>query len=423
MSDQEVDRYAILMQVKNKTLRQREAAQVLKISTRQVRNLLNKIKLEGKKGIISKKRGAPSNHQLPTGIKEIICALIHAHYHDFGPTLTQEKLKERHSIQVSVETVRSIMIEHHFWFAKQDKKIIHQRREPRKCFGEMIQGDSSPHDWFEGRREKCSLVVLIDDATSCLTALHFSESECLDAYFKALEQHILEYGRPRSLYTDRHAIFKTTRKSGKIAFKDTQLKRALKKLDIDLILARSPQAKGRVEKANRTLQDRLIKEMRLREINTLDVANAFLPEFIRIYNKKFGREPSEQRNVHRPLLPKVDLKRILCPIWLRAVSKDLTFQYKHILYQLKDHSLIAKLRGKKVEIKEIEPGVLEVWYESKRLAFSRYDELPYIKTESKESPLRWQEKFVLPKESSHPWKNYSFNKWQREKHLRSVARS
>ena len=209
---------------------------------------------------------------------------------------------------------------------------IYPLRPRREFFGELIQIDASHHHWFENRADKCALIVFIDDATSKITSMFFCEIECLEGYFIAFKNHITKYGRPLGLYSDRHAIF-----GGSEKIHHAQFIRAIKELDIESILASSPQAKGRVERVNKTLQDRLIKEMRLRNICSIDDANRYLPEFIEEFNKKFSKEPRGQYDAHRPLDSGYDLERTLTRCETRTLSKDLSFSFNSKSIKLWKH--------------------------------------------------------------------------------------
>ena len=309
MSERELKRLSVLESLKAGRMSQKAAGQLLGIQERQVRRLIKKFRLEGARGLISKKRGKPSNHQLPPGLKSLAIEIVKEHYADFGPTLAKEYLSEQHGINLSVETLRQAMIAAELWKPKRQKLVrIHQQRQRRACFGELVQIDGSPHDWFEGRADKCSLLVLVDDATSALLGLHFVKAESTQGYFKLLRDYFKAYGLPMALYSDRHSIFQVNnaKKNGP---EPTQLGRAMDTLGVELILASSPQAKGRVEKANRTLQDRLIKAMRLKGISSIDDANAYLPEFIEQYNEKFAK-PSSSAMHWNPKKPKEDNERL-----------------------------------------------------------------------------------------------------------------
>ncbi len=219
-----------------------------------------------------------------------VARLIRTQYGDFGPTLAAEKLHERHEHRLSAETLRQWMIADGLWQPKSRKRArIHPRRPRRPCRGELVQIDGSPHDWFEGRGPRCTLIVFIDDAAGELMALRFAPAETTWAYMQTLQAYLNQHGRPVALYSDKHSIFRINHPEHEGEL--TQFSRALKTLDIAPIHANTPQAKGRVERANQTLQDRLVKEMRLRAISDIDTANTFLPAFIEHYNQRFAVAP------------------------------------------------------------------------------------------------------------------------------------
>lgn len=304
MSAKEIDRLGVLQRIGAKQLSQVAGAKLLGLSTRQVRSLQRRYRTEGPPGLLSKRRGRPSNNRLAASLKASVVELLRAHYADFGPTLAQEKLAERHGFRLSVESVRQMMVSAGLWRGKRRKVVaVHQMRARRSCLGALVQIDGSSHDWFEGRREKCCLLVFIDDATSRLMELHFTEVESTQGYYTATEHYVKRHGRPVSFYSDRHGIFRINKVEAEKGTGETQLGRALRELDIGLICANSPQAKGRVEKANGTLQDRLIKEMRLRGISDIGGANAYLPEFMEDYNRRFAVTPANPTDVHRHAIP------------------------------------------------------------------------------------------------------------------------
>ena len=329
MSEKELSRYSLVEQVVEKTMSQAKAAKLLGISARHFRRLLKAYRTEGAKGLISKKRGKVSNRKLPEALKTRTLNLIEGKYKDFGPSFANEKLHKEEKISISVETLRQWMIEAGLWKGKQKKKLrLHQSRARRSCVGELIQVDGSPHDWFEGRRKPCSLLAFIDDATSRIMHLKFVESETTIAYFDSIKEYIQKHGRPECLYTDRLSVFRVN--SNKEGYKGkgiTQVGRALRELDIELICANSPQEKGRVERLFHTLQNRLIKELRLRKLSVIEEANQYLSEYIEGHNRRFSVEPMEQKDAHRNLLEEHSLRDILCYKSERTLSKNLEFSY------------------------------------------------------------------------------------------------
>jgi hypothetical protein len=402
MTEKEVYRCNIIQQVKDKRITQMKAAEILKISDRQVRNLLRILHDHGPKGLRSKKRGKRSNNFIPRALKKEAVKLIRDLYDDFGPTLAQEKLVERHGIKMSVETVRKLMIENNIIENKKDRpKKVHQTRPRRENFGELIQIDASIHDWFEGRGDKCALIVFIDDATSKITGLHFHKSECLEAYFQTLEHHLTKYGRPLSIYSDRHSIF-----GGADRIKHAQLRRAFKELDIEGILARSPQAKGRVERVNRTLQDRLIKEMRLRGISNIEDANAFLVEYLEIHNNRFSKEPRGQIDTHRPLDSGHNLRFILASREERTLSNSLSISFYNKTINILEPTIKNRLKRKRVNVIERHDGTIEVYFQGKLLKSAFANEIiEEKKVLDYKDKILWRPKREKPKKS-HPWKKY-----------------
>ncbi|GHT92833.1 hypothetical protein FACS1894122_07190 [Alphaproteobacteria bacterium] len=271
--EEEMDRIYVLRQVKERKLTQSEAGRQLGLSERQIRRLLERMS-EDIAGIRSRKRG--DNRAFKEEFKQRILAIVREKYPDFGPTFASEKL-------------RQWMMEDGLWHGRMRKNTkTHQSRQRRSRFGELVQIDGSHHDWFEGRCPKCCLLAFIDDATSELICARFEKAETTLGYMRCVYEHVQTYGIPVSYHSDRHSIFKTSRNDTTTQFADMQFNRALKNLGIELICAHSPQAKGRVERANKTLQDRLVKEMRLRKISSIEEANRYLPEFIKQHNKKFA---------------------------------------------------------------------------------------------------------------------------------------
>lgn len=404
MSEREWDRYKVLQEVKSKRLTQIEAAHLLGITDRQIRNLLKIVKLHGKAGIISKHKGRPSNNRKPQNIRDLAIKTLRSKYEGFGPTFAKEKLEEINNIKISKETLRQWMIEAHLWVPRASKRKVHLPRNRRSCFGELIQADGSHHRWFGDDMPPVNLNVFIDDATSKLTSLVFSEGETLDSYFFSLEQHLKRYGRPRALYTDRFTVFYSSKEHG-----ITHMQKALKELDIELILANSPQAKGRVERANRTLQDRLLKELRIRGITTIEAANLFAQEFIKIYNEKFSKEPMNDFDAHQPL-EGYDLERILCRFETRTLLSDCTFQFNNRLFKVQDLPDIKRAKGRKIEIRITKNDCMRVFFKDQELKVRPLGEIF-------EDPPELSRKEVLCRKPRggqpsrfHPWKHWGKDK-------------
>ena len=290
MSHQELARLEVIRSIAEKRLRQHEAALRLRLSVRQVKRLVRRYREWGPSGLVSSHRGKRSNRAFAPSLHRTVVGLIKERYADFGPTLACEKLAALHGHRLSSETLRKWMIAEGLWKPKRRRQArIHQRRARRPCFGEMVQVDGSQHDWFEGRAKRCTLIVFIDDATGRLQALRFVPAETTEAYMVSLREYLDRHGRTASICSDKHSIFRVNypEREGEL----TQFSRALKTLDIKGIHANTPQAKGRVERANQTLQDRLVKELRLRGIHDPESANAFLLAFIEDYNARFAVKP------------------------------------------------------------------------------------------------------------------------------------
>lgn len=353
MSLEEVDRVLIIQHVVEKRIKQREAGKRLHLSARQVKRLVREFRQTGVVSVISKHRGKPSNHRQKPEIKQQIETLIKARYADFGPTYAAEKLKEVHQLYVSKETLRHYLIEWGLWKAKPGKEAkVHQTRERRACFGELIQLDGSHHDWFEGRAPQCCLYVLIDDATSKLVGLYFEKTETSLGYFKVVKAYVQRYGRPLAFYSDRHGIFRITRFDIPINAM-TQFQRAVQALDIELICANSSQAKGRVERANSTLQNRLVKEMRLLNICSIEEANAFLSAFMDDYNHRFAVLPKSTLDAHRRVLPNPDTLALIFSLqYERTISKNLEVQYNNKIYKIQVAGAGYRLQHSKVIVCE-----------------------------------------------------------------------
>ena len=349
MSDEESDRLQIIKQVVAKELGQGVASERLQLGVRQIKRLVRRFKAEKSAGIISKKRGG--NRAFPASFKADVMERVVASYRDFGPSFAAEKLAERDNLRVNRETLRQWMMEAGLRQGKKSRQAkIHQSRPRRSRLGELVQIDGSDHDWFEGRAPKCSLLVFIDDATSRLLSMRFEEEETTMGYFRCMKSYLQRYGRPASLYSDKASIFtvNTPCKKPKDSPPISQFGRAMAALQIECILANSPQAKGRVERANSTLQDRLIKEMRLRNISTIEAANVYLPEFILTHNAKFAVVPAEDIDAHRPLTESqsTQLETTLSHQEIRKLSKNLECSYDNTLYQVERIGKITITNGK-----------------------------------------------------------------------------
>lgn len=377
MSARELKCAEILQECLAKRLSNRQVAELLSLSIRQVQRLKKRLKRHGAKALASKKRGRASNNQLPAATKERARELLHGRYADFGPTLAHEKLFEAHALNLSRETVRQVMIADGLWNPHRTKRLVlHPLRERRAQRGELVQIDGSPFAWFEDRAPECTLLVFIDDATGELMELFFARAETTHSYFQATERYLHAHGRPVAFYSDKFGVFRINHPHDLKGDGETQYARALHELEIQLICANTPQAKGRVERANQTLQDRLVKELRLCDISDLESANAFLPEFRADFNRRFAVHAREPQDAHRSLRLTDDLTRILALRELRTLSKNLTLNYNRTVYQIHTRRAPYALRHAQVEMRERFDGTLQILYKDKPLEYSIYREPP-----------------------------------------------
>jgi len=408
MSNKEITRLEAMQRIKDKRLTQKEAARMLNLSVRQIKRLYRAYKAHGARGLVSQRRGKASNHQMDGETQQKAIDLICEQYRDFGPTLAHEKLTEQHQLQISRESVRKIMIEEGLWKPRRAKKSeTHQMRERRACFGELVQIDGSDHAWFEGRGPKCTLLVYIDDATGQLVELWFVPDETFFAYCEASRHYFERYGKPVAFYSDRHGIFRVNqpRPMGKTSGL-TQFGRAMQELDIQIICANSPQAKGRVERANQTLQDRLVKELRLRGISDMQAGNAYLPEFRDDFNRRFAVLPRSTHDAHRPLLETENLDLILTHQKSGTLSKDLTVQSNHVIYQIQSDRPDYALKNAPVIVCENAQGEVTILYNNRPLAYTIYHK-PIRQAEVVDTKTL-DRKIKLPNApaSDHPWRQY-----------------
>ena len=374
MSPREINRLKVVEKIKDKKLTQVQGAEQLKLSERQMIRICKKYQREGPEGLVSKRRGKASNNVLLEQYKKEVLGLIKEKYYDFGPTLAHEKITELHNIKISVESVRQLMIKAGIWQEKRRKKArVHQMRTRRSQYGELVQIDGSPHAWFEDRGPRCSLLVFVDDATGRIIQLYFEPEETCEGYMEAIKQSIKQHGRPLAYYSDKHSIFRVNAKEAKSGTGETQLSRALRELDIELINANTPQAKGRVERMNGTLQDRLVKELRLKGISDIESANKFVERFIKSHNKKFAVDPAVSVDAHRRTIPtNKDLNLILCLRYVRTISKNLEVRYKNQVYQIQAKGMGYAMRNAKVQVNDYK-GEITLVYKNQILSYRLFD--------------------------------------------------
>jgi transposase len=375
MNAKEVDRLKIMDKLNDKHITQKEAAKTLGVSIRQVRRLSIRYKKDGVKGLTHKGRGKSSNHKISEEERSRILTIIKDKYYDFGPTLAHEKLIEQHCVDCGVETIRQIMICSDLWQAKRRKQVkVHPMRERRARVGELVQVDGSPHHWFESRGEACTLLAYIDDASGRIMHLEFAESESTHSYMLSTKHYIEKHGKMVAIYCDKHGVFRVnTSKGGSASVSDstgrTQFATAMDRLGIEIIFANTPQAKGRVERLNQTLQDRLVKELRLHNISNITQANAFVEEFIAQFNQKFAHEPKDPTNAHSPLEETESLDQIMVIQEQRIISKNLEVHYECQTYQIVSSKPAYSLRQVPVMVVHDLTGKLSILYKNKPLEY------------------------------------------------------
>ena len=414
MSANELSRLEIMQRLKEKRLKQKEAAEMLGLTVRQVKRLVSKYRKNGAIGLVSQRRGKPSNNQLKAAEKQKGLDLLKGKYKGFGPTLAHEKLVEVEGIKIGKESTRQLMIAEGLWKARKERKVtVHQMRERRACFGELVQIDGSPHAWFEERGAPCNLLVAIDDATGKLVGLLFAEHESFHSYASLTKVYFERYGKPTAFYSDKHSIFRVNQPGVAVSEAVTQFGRAMQDLDIQILCANTPQAKGRVERANQTLQDRLVKEMRLRGISTMEQGNAYLPEFIKVFNQRFCVPPRSTHDAHRPLTPLENLAHILTWQETRVLSKNLTIQFKKVIYQIKTDRPTYALRNARITVCEDATGQVAFLYKSKPLQFTVFHmqehQADVVETKDIDRVLDNQRFAHIPA-SNHPWRHSQVGK-------------
>jgi hypothetical protein len=375
MSVEERKRSVVFSRVERGELSLRKAAEVLEVCYRQAKRLWVKYQSQGDPGLVHGLRGRASNRQAAAGLRQQVLELYREKYSDYGPTLAAECLAAEDQVVVPVETLRGWLTQASLWQRRRKRKVHRRRRERREHYGELVQMDGSIHDWFEGRREWAVLMVMIDDATGTVDA-RFFENESWNSAAESFRGYTQRHGLPTALYVDRHGIYRAEREPTPeeiLAGKEpqTQFGRAMAELGVQLIKARSPQAKGRVERMNGTLQDRLVKALRRAGINDLESANRFLVEaFLPEFNAKFSRAPTKEGDLHRVLPAAVDLLRVLSIQEERVVHNDWTVRWDNGILQLPREaaSLVQPKQG--VTVCQQLDGRLRVFVGEQELSWS-----------------------------------------------------
>jgi len=422
VKNRELKRLKVIAQVIEKRLKQKDAGALLELSVRQIRRLIECVKKEGVKGLIHKLRGKTSNRRHEEKHKEKILNLCRKKYVGFGPTLVQEKLEELDNLYVNRETLRQWMVAEGLWELERKGRKHRQWRERKGCVGEMIQVDGSHHEWLEERGPKLVLMGYIDDADSDVFAWFYDYEGTMPA-MDSFYRYTKRKGLPYSIYIDRLKAYKGGQ-DGKLSLEEalegrdrslSQFERALEELEIKVIHAQSPQAKGRVERLFRTFQDRLIKEMRLAGVKTKEEANQFLEAYLPKYNRRFSVRAREEANLHRPALRDQEMRQILSIQEKRVVRNDGTVRHETKLYQILNPSKHLK----EVTVQERIDGKIYMVWEGKDLAYRELKEAPR-QNEAKPNKAGSKQKPNIPA-MSHPWKVPSYRAAQTRKALAAVA--
>lgn len=403
-SQRELKRLHIVQKAIEGTLKQTEAAEILSLSIRQTGRIMIRVREEGPQGVVHRSRGRESNRRLPQEVKDQVLGQYRQHYMGFGPTLAQEKLFERDGICISDETLRGWLIEAELWKEKRKGRQHRQWRPRKDRHGEMIQADGSHHDWFEGRGPACVFMGYIDDATGKVYGRFYEYEGTLPA-MDSFRRYVRKYGIPVSLYMDKHSTYKAT---GEPSIEEqlngtepmSEFGRAMKELGVELIHAHSPQAKGRVERLFNTLQDRLVKEMRLRGISSIAEANEFLKEYLPIYNRRFAKKAAHTENLHRPIPKGLNLHRVLCIKTERTVRNDYTIAHDRKLYQIEE-----AVKTKKLMVEEYTDGSMALWCRAQKVKFKQIEVKP--QKPQKQSSGPGQRKASIPAKD-HPWRGLFF---------------
>ncbi len=400
MSVQELKRVHVIRQVMARALRQRAAGEILGLTARQIRRLIQRVRQEGDRGLVHRGRGQPSNRRIAAPLKAKVLKLYAQQYGDFGPTLATEKLAERQGITLGVETLRQ-------WLRAGGITHFTRRPRPHRAWrarkahvGELVQLDGSHHAWLEGRGPRCVLMAYIDDASSRVYARFYEYEGTLPA-MDSFRRYVLLYGLPLALYTDQHTTYQspaapTVEEQLAGRTPQSQFERSLAELGVAVIHAHSPQAKGRVERLFHTFQDRLIKELRLAGAATLDAANRFVEDYLPTYNQRFSVQPAQAADLHRPSPTRRDLDRSLCLKHTRVVRRDWTVAHQGQLYQIH-----GPLRATHVQVEERLDGTIRMIHRGQPLGFHAIAARPAKTAEGRTAPL--PRRLVKPP-PEHPWR-------------------
>lgn len=411
MTQKDRDRLVVLKKAQRCLITQREAAEELQQSERHTRRLLKKLKEEGDRAVLHGLRGRSSNRRLSEKERDkAVRVLSQDVYRGFGPTLAAEYLGKKHGLKIGREALRKLMMAAQLWQGRRRRvEAVHQWRDRKHCRGEMVQWDTSEHEWLEGRGPKFYLIHMIDDATSELTA-HFVAHDSTEENLRLLKTYLDRHGRPVAVYTDKASLFQTAPKIARdqkelpreerAPLPPTQIGRALRELGIVWIGAHSPQAKGRVERSFQTAQDRLVKGLRVARVKTLDQANRYLEqEFVPWWNQHLKRLPKNPTDAHRPLGAEHELAAALSLVETRQVSQDYTIRFEAAIYQIAREDIRTGLRGANVRVEVHLDGSLKVRFQGRYLTVS-----PCCPQPKASAPAPSPRKSSAPRRPSQAWR-------------------
>ena len=415
MSQKELDKYDVIQRSTRKEITVKKAGELLHLCERQIYRLKDKVRIEGAEGLIHGNRGKPSNRRMAERERRQIVKLLHQHYSDFKPTHSSEKLDTVHSIKRDPKTIRQIMIDEELWIPKKQKKPDYRCSRPRKeHYGEMEQFDGSYEHWFEDRAPSCCLLASIDDATGKVTQAQFAHDEGTFPVFGFWQEYLLIHGKPRSIYLDRLRTYYNNLLPERDEELLTQFQRAMRELAIEPIVAHSPQAKGRIENLFKTFQDRLIKELRLRNISDIKIASQFLKqEFLPWFNQRYGKEPARKANLHRKLnqQEKRQLPTILSRYSQRVVQNDFTIRFNNQWYQLTKEQPVTIRPKDRVLLEERLDSSLQIRLRGKYLNYQVL--LTKLQKQTKQpwviaaSQKKERKSYKPPKD--HPWRRFTIS--------------
>lgn len=421
MTQKELKRIEIVHQVEEKKIKRGKAAELLSVSVRQIKRLVKAHREKGDAGLIHGLRGKQGNRAIDEDTKEKAVKLFKERYSDFGPTLAAEYLRDEDKLDIKGPTLRLVLIDEGLWEVKSRKQGHKAWRERKDCFGEMVQFDGSHHDWFEGRGEKCVLLAGIDDTTGKILAIFFP-AEDTRSVFLFWREYFELFGKPHSIYLDRGSVYKVNAPKALDEKVLTQFERAMEDdLGIGVIHARSPQAKGRVERLFETLQDRLVKALRLKGISDPETANTFLrSEFLLKFNKQFAKVPKSSINLHTPLKSSDNLEAALSIQSNRFINNDFTVRFDNHWYQLGSTQPALVTPKMKVTIEKRLDQTIHIRLKSKYLVFKETDK----PVKEKKQPTAWA---LTSNTSNHypqmarvPAKD---NPWRRFKPTKALTKS